>query len=53
MPRELFDLDEAKQLKSQIIVYAEDKRQFSQTEEELIIPPKEYCKRCSHIDQPI
>ena len=40
MTWELFDVNEAKQLKHQIISYAEDKREFSQTKEELMMQPE-------------
>ena len=37
MSWELLDIDEAKQLKNQLVSYAEDKREFTQTQDELIM----------------
>ena len=53
MSWELFDIDEAKQLKNQLVSYAEDKREFTQTQDELIIPPREYWKKYLSLDIPI
>ena len=50
---ELFNIDEARQLYDELILYAEDKRQFFHTDEELLQPPREYWERYSSSNQAI
>ena len=50
---ELFDKSEANQLKEELILYADDRRQFSQSQDELMMPQREYWKKYLFSNQPI
>ena len=50
---ELFDKEEAKQLYRELMLYADNRNQFSHTNDELMLSPRDYWKGYSNLNNPI